>query len=64
MMSSYALTPRERQVCAEVLTGRSTSEIADVLHLSAYTVQDYLKSIFAKVGVRSRNELASRLRGL
>lgn len=63
MMSSYALTSRERQVCAEVLTGQSTSEIADVLHLSAYTVQDYLKSIFAKVGVRSRNELVSRLRG-
>ncbi len=63
MLTSYVLTAREREVCEEVLTGRSTAEIADRLHLSAYTIQDYLKSIFAKVGVRSRNQLVGRLRG-
>ena len=62
VLSSYPLTPREREICQEVLAGGSTAEIADRLHLSAYTVQDHLKSIFAKVGVRSRNELVGRLR--
>jgi DNA-binding NarL/FixJ family response regulator len=44
-----------------VLLGRSTAEIAAALFLSAWTVQDHLKKVFDKVGVRSRAELASRL---
>jgi DNA-binding CsgD family transcriptional regulator len=56
------LTTRERDVCQEVIAGHSTSDIAARLFISAHTVQDHLKSAFAKVGVRSHGELVARLR--
>jgi DNA-binding CsgD family transcriptional regulator len=46
-----------------VLRGRPTAEIADTLHISRHTLQDHLKAIFDKVGVRSRRELVGRLLG-
>lgn len=59
---AYELSPRERAVCAEVIAGHPTERIARELAISAQTVQDHLKSCFAKVGVRSRGELVARLR--
>ena len=44
-----------------MMRGDSTHAIAQSLHLSPYTVQDHFKSIFAKLGVSSRREVASRL---
>jgi DNA-binding CsgD family transcriptional regulator len=62
MLAAYGLTPRERDICGQVLAGHSTADIAAHLFISAHTVQDHLKSVFAKTGVRSRGELAARLR--
>jgi DNA-binding CsgD family transcriptional regulator len=60
IVRAYALSPRERQVAELVLRGMSTKEIGQLLELSTHTVADYLKTLFEKVGVHSRGELAAR----
>jgi DNA-binding CsgD family transcriptional regulator len=60
---AHALSPRERQLAALLLHGLSTEQLASALFISAFTVKDHLKAIFAKTGVRSRRELISHLTG-
>lgn len=59
--TAYHLTPREREVLALLLADRSREEIARALFLSPYTVQDHLKSIYAKTGTSGRRGLVSLL---
>jgi DNA-binding CsgD family transcriptional regulator len=61
LMSVYGLTSREQEVTRRVLAGDSTTEIAQGLYVSPRTVQQHLKSIFEKTGVRSRRELVSKV---
>jgi DNA-binding CsgD family transcriptional regulator len=61
IMEAYGLTPRESQVTELVLRGRTTAQIARAIQVSKYTVQDHLKSVFAKVDVQTRGELANEI---
>jgi DNA-binding CsgD family transcriptional regulator len=61
IVEAHGLTDREREVTRLIMQGLSTREIADCLHVTAYTVQDHVKAIFAKVGVQSRRELVAQL---
>jgi len=58
------LTPSERQVVDLAVAGRSNKEIAAGLSVSVYTVEAHLSHAYAKLGVRSRTQLASRLEEL
>jgi DNA-binding CsgD family transcriptional regulator len=60
-MSAYGLSPREEEVVKLVVRGHSTTHISRTLFISEHTVQNHLRSVFEKVGVRSRGELVKRL---
>ncbi len=53
-----ALTPREADVLDQLQLGRSNGEIAAALSVSIETVRTHARSVFRKLGVHSRRELA------
>jgi DNA-binding CsgD family transcriptional regulator len=58
-----ALSPAEQEVALQVYAGASNKEIAQARGVSARTIGNQLESIYRKLGVSSRAELALRLRG-
>ena len=59
--ASGELTPSEQRVAALVGEGKTNREVATALYVSVRTVEGHLSRIYAKLGVRSRAELAHRL---
>ena len=55
------LTPSERRVADLVASGRTNAEVAATLFLAERTVASHLTHVYAKLGVRSRTELARKL---
>jgi DNA-binding CsgD family transcriptional regulator len=55
------LTAAERRVAALVAEGRTNREVAAALFLAERTVASHLSRVYAKLGVRSRTELARKL---
>lgn len=60
--SHPSLSDREYEVARSVASGLTNKEVGAVLGISVRTVENHLRSIFAKLGVRSRFRLAARLR--
>jgi DNA-binding NarL/FixJ family response regulator len=58
------LSAREAEVFRHAATGLSNKDLADVLHITEATVKVHLTSIFAKLGLRGRAELAAAYHGI
>ncbi|NMO53644.1 helix-turn-helix transcriptional regulator [Actinoplanes sp. TBRC 11911] len=52
------LTAQQQRIAGLVADGATNREVAQHLHLSPRTVDHHLRNVFARLGVRSRTELA------
>jgi DNA-binding CsgD family transcriptional regulator len=60
---AFGLSVREAELLSHLVTGSDTHRIAERMFLSQHTVQDHLKSIFAKTATRNRRTLLARSTG-
>jgi len=58
---AFGLSAREYELLGLLATGSDTRSMAREMSLSEHTIQDHLKSIFAKTGVGRQAELVSLL---
>jgi DNA-binding CsgD family transcriptional regulator len=59
-LSELPLTAREREILGLVAAGKTNGEIAQLVAISARTVQKHLEHIFQKLGVETRTAAAVR----
>jgi class 3 adenylate cyclase/DNA-binding CsgD family transcriptional regulator len=60
--TSGGLTPSEQRIAVLVAGGKTNRQVAAALYLTERTVESSLTRIYAKLGLRSRTELAARMR--
>lgn len=56
------LTPRERDVLAEIAEGKSNAAIAETLVLSKRAVEKHINSIFTKLGLAASEDVSKRVK--
>lgn len=59
--SDCPLSERERQIAGWLKSGKNNREIAQILHLSEFTVKTHLQNIRAKLGVKTRAQIVAQL---
>ena len=57
----YSLSPREIEIARLVAKGYVNKTIAGILDISCYTVDTYLRRVFAKLNVASRAAMVAQL---
>ncbi|MEV6305307.1 LuxR family transcriptional regulator [Actinoplanes sp. NPDC051861] len=60
-LTGLELTAQQERIAALVAGGATNREVAQELHLSPRTVDHHLRNVFARLGVRSRTEMARLL---
>ncbi len=60
-MDKYDLTQREAVVASLIVMGLTSPQISDKLCISTRTVENHLRSIYAKANVKNRTSLAYKL---
>jgi DNA-binding CsgD family transcriptional regulator len=60
-LSTFGLTPREREVALLLVTGASNEHVATTLGMSRYTARHHTEHILSKIGVRTRAEILPRV---
>ncbi|MBB2943556.1 DNA-binding CsgD family transcriptional regulator [Actinoplanes lutulentus] len=60
-LDGLELTAQQERIAALVAGGATNREVAQELHLSPRTVDHHLRNVFARLGVRSRTEMARKL---
>jgi DNA-binding NarL/FixJ family response regulator len=58
------LTPREREVLAEIAQGKSNAAVAKSLFLSVRAVEKHINSLFAKLGLSEEEDVHRRVKAV
>lgn len=61
LLADYDLTKREAEVLRWVARGKTNAEIAQILHISAFTVKNHMRRLFQKLNVSNRAQAVSKL---
>ncbi len=59
-----SLTPRERDVLAEIASGRNNAAVAEALHVSEHAVEKHSNAIFAKLGLTEDDSVNRRVKAV
>jgi DNA-binding CsgD family transcriptional regulator len=62
MAGQFNFSPREKEVLALLLQGRTNAQIGEELYISLNTTKTHIRNIYQKVGVKRRYELLSRFK--
>jgi len=56
----YGLTPREQEILEVLVQGKTIKEAAAALKISYYTADEYIRSVYEKLQVRSRGSAVAK----
>lgn len=60
-LSAYNLSVRETEIVALITSGKTNKQIAENLFISLNTVKTHVRSIYEKLNVKNRKEVAIKL---